>query len=241
MDIARNPAVQAQIDALKSNLSSDSARAIADLTNQSAQEYNLKTAPAIGAAAEGAGQYGGSRQGIAEGVARGLAQQQLSRSAENVARNAQDALSSGTASIMANAYNTGANLFNQAAGRTDDIVRQNLGLSGTGLDWLAALPKGMSEVGDYWRQNAQNELDYPWKNLGRYADIVQGTSRSYGSQQQPIYGNLLGNIAGGATTGAGIQRALGDLGWGSTGSAGGGTYEEWGKGPGVSKDSGGYW
>lgn len=206
-------------------------------TQRLTQNFNEQVMPAIDGGAIMSGQFGGSRQGVAQGIAsRGLAQS-IGDMEANMYNNAFN-------TAQQNMYGT-ANALNQQAGQNSQFnsnlqlqnnnqtmqqAQNNLNNRVVGGNLLNGALNGMNAT--YQAANTAYDAarNAPWTDLSKYQSVVQPIAGlgNTTTQTNPYYTNTVGNILGGAATGAGIYKNLG-FGNATTGSPSTNSgYNEWG-------------
>lgn len=177
--------------------------------------------PGIGRAATAGGNTNSTRTGIAEGIA---------------LRGAQDRIGDISATIRADAYNSGLNLSEQArqANMQSQLAGQGMGLDalnvavGRGMDLRNQGMQGtinmydlLGRSGDVYQRDQQGYADasmqrwqgqynQPWDLLSRYMGVVGGQNwGSTGSTSTITPGSTMGAVQGalgGATAGLGLYQ-----------------------------------
>jgi hypothetical protein len=182
---------------------------------------NEGTLPSLNRAASGSGNINSSRAGVAEGIAR---------------RGAEDRVADISASLRGDAYNRGLSLAQSdrstRLGALGTAANAYSGLAGQGIGALqAGAATGYGAYGQIAAADAaaqddrqgQLDADYTkwqgkdarqWDLLSRYYGIVGGnqwgqSGTSTGTSTQKSSGNVFGQLAGLAATGAGIAGGLG--------------------------------
>lgn len=220
LDVANNPAVSAQIDALNQQaqvqrdaLANQTKQRAEGLTTDYTRMFNESTLPQLRGGAIGMGQFGSNRDDIATGLAQSRSGQELTRQLGALSQNQIDAdktlaaqQQGNVASLLGNAYNTGANIFNQSLNVTPRTIGA---FTDTGMGLLGQMPATLQGIGSFNQGYEQNRLNEPARRLGQYQNIMSG-SGSMGSQSQTAsptpqsYSNPLGTALGLGAAGYGI-------------------------------------
>lgn len=184
MDVNNNPYLQNAISA-----------ALNPLTKSFSDAGGVMST--IRSGAQGAGQYGGTRQGIAEGIASGRYAQQVGDTASQMA---------------SDAYNKGQDTFQ----KTLAFAPQAMQASTLPAQWLSAIGaqnEGLNrEINQYNADSRMWDLNAPWLPLQNYANIIYGGGSSQASSTMSGGGSGATGALGGAAGGAGLAAALGATG-----------------------------
>ncbi len=180
-DVANNPYVQGQIDAVQNRL------------NRNLQE-NLM--PSAGDAALRAGGYGGSRQGIAEGIAQ---------------RGTQEAIGDAARRIQGQAYGQGLQAQQGALGMAGNVLGLGLLPGQTGINIGQQMRGEAQRYLDESMARQAFGQDVPWDQLSRYGGIVQPLAGLGGtaSSMNPYKSNPIASAMGGAMSGGALGKQLG--------------------------------
>lgn len=220
LDVANNPAVAAQIDAFNQQaqvqrdaLANQTKQRAEGLTTDYTRMFNEQTLPQLRGGAIGAGQFGSNRDDIATGLAQSRSGQELTRQLSALSQNQIDAdkalaaqQQGGVASLLGNAYNTGAGIFNQAMNTTPRTIGA---FTDTGMGLLDRLPAQLQGIGAFNQAYEQKRLDEPSRRLGQYQGLVTGASSGLGtnttaSPTPQSYTNPLGVALGLGAAGYGL-------------------------------------
>lgn len=177
---------------------------ISDANSLIARDFNENIMPSIGQGAQGAGQYGSSRQGIAEGIA---------------GRGAAEAMTRNTNQMMNQAYGTGLNAMATGVGQTQGALAAGLSPYQAMMD-IGGQQQAFNQLGINDDINAYNfNQQAPWQNVANLQGALTGNYMgSGGSSTVPVTGDnpLLGAL-GGAATGYSFGGPIGAVGGGVIG------------------------
>lgn len=238
LDVMNNPAVAAQIAALNTQaqvqrdaLANQTKQRAEQLTTDYTRAFNEQTLPQLRGGAIGAGQFGSSRDDLATGLAQSRSGQELTRTLANLGQNQLDAdkqlaasQQGNVASLLGNAYNTGANMFNQSLNVTPRTIGA---FTDTGMGLLGQMPAALQGIGQFNQQYEQQRLREPERRLGLFQNIManagqMGGQRVSTSPEEQRYSNPLGTALGLGAAGYGIYNYGKQNDWwgGNSGSGG---------------------
>ncbi len=228
--MAVNPYLQTQAD---------------NIATQGYQQLNQQALPQVRSAAQGNGQYGGSRQGIAEGVAMGNAATGIAAAQGNLYSNAytadqqnqtQAGIAAGNNAAMLGAaginaetarYNAGlqynlglGNLYNTSTANNQNFYStqrgQDLTQYGLGAQLYGQGITGQTGVGQGQYGVGQSEFQAPITALQNYSNTIRPFSGLNSSAtESTVQGGGATGALGGALAGTYIAR---NLGFGSMGN-----------------------
>jgi hypothetical protein len=163
---------------------------ISDANSLIARDFNENIVPGISRAAQGAGQYGSSREGIAQGIA---------------GRGAAEAMTRNTNQMMNQAYGTGLNAMATGVGQTQGALAAGLSPYQAMQD-VGGIQQQQSQLGVNDAVNAYNfNQQAPWNNLQNYMSALTGNYLgSGGTATQPVTGGspIMAGLGGAATAAA---------------------------------------
>jgi len=177
---------------------------ITDANNLIGRDFRENIMPAIGQGAQGAGQYGSSRQGIAEGIA---------------GRGAAEAMARNTNQMMNQGYGMGLNAMATGVGQTQGALAAGLSPYQAMQD-IGAQQQAQNQLGINDAVNAYNfNQQAPWQNLANYQGALTGNYMGAGgTNTSPVTGsNPLMAGLGGAATGFSFGGIPGAIGGGAIG------------------------
>jgi hypothetical protein len=224
MDIANNPAVKAQLDALMAKSEADrntlrtrTGQASQQLVQDATRQLTEQTLPALRGNAIAAGMFGSSGDDLAQGLAASRSNEAATRAVGNLAQNMQDqdaqllaAQQAAAGGIMSNAYNTGANVFSNALG----LAPRTMGsFADQGMQMIGQMPNMLQNLGQFNQNQVQQQLDAPMRRLAQYNNVMQAGAQAGQSSSAPSYSNPLGQALGLGAIGYGIYDMGRNEGW----------------------------